>query len=94
MAKQFAFDEAGRDGSAVDLDERPIPARTQVVNCTRNEFFTCSCFSKDQCCGNGGGDDPNPFAHTAYNSASTYNPCEIDNRNVFFKKCFSLRGSN
>ena len=39
MAKQFAFEQAGRNSGAVELDERPILARTVIVNSPGNELF-------------------------------------------------------
>jgi hypothetical protein len=39
MAKQFTFEQPGRDGGAIELDEWPILARTEAVNSARDELF-------------------------------------------------------
>src|SRR3984885_5552100 len=39
MAKQFTFEQPGRDGSTVGVNERSSLARTETVNGARDEFF-------------------------------------------------------
>ena len=39
MAKQFTFEQPGRDGSTVELNERSSLARTMTVNGARDEFL-------------------------------------------------------
>src|SRR5580700_3268396 len=39
MAEQFTFEQPGRDGSTVELNERSSPARTVTVNGARDKFF-------------------------------------------------------
>src|ERR1700727_1460048 len=39
MAKQFTFEQPGRDGSTVEFNERSSVARTETVNGARDEFF-------------------------------------------------------
>ena len=40
MAKQFTFEQPGRDGSTVELNERSSLARTVTVNGARDKFLT------------------------------------------------------
>src|SRR6202007_936476 len=39
MAKQFTFEQPGRNGSTIELNERPSVARTAAVNSARDEFL-------------------------------------------------------
>src|SRR5258708_6918144 len=51
MAKQLAFQQIERDGSAVQLDERTSAPRADVVDRARNQLLTCARFSLNK---NGG----------------------------------------
>src|SRR5580704_8905108 len=39
MAEQFTFEQPGRDGSTVELDEWSILARAETVNSARDKLF-------------------------------------------------------
>ena len=39
MPEELALDQAGGDGAAVQFDERPVPARTPVVQSARDELL-------------------------------------------------------
>src|SRR5262249_36272683 len=54
VTKQFALDQPGGNGRAIDLDEGPIAARTQIVNRSRNEFLAGAGLSQDEHGGIGG----------------------------------------
>src|SRR5205814_437950 len=48
VAEQFTFQKPGRDRRAIQLDEGSIPASAQIVDRTRDQFFTCSGFTQNQ----------------------------------------------
>jgi hypothetical protein len=48
MPKQFAFEQPGRDGGAVELHKWSIPARTVTVNGARDEFFARAGFAQQE----------------------------------------------
>src|SRR5712692_3346631 len=48
MTEQFALQKSKGDCSAVQFDKRPLPATAQIVDCTRDKFFTCSRRGQDQ----------------------------------------------
>jgi hypothetical protein len=48
VTEEFAFDKTGRQCGAVDLNQRPITARTGGMYCTRDQFLAGSGLSQDQ----------------------------------------------
>jgi hypothetical protein len=48
MAKQFAFQQTGRGGAAVDDDKRVFPGGAQPVNLIGDAFFAHTAFAEDQ----------------------------------------------
>src|SRR5258706_1128505 len=48
MAKQLAFEQAQRDGSAVHLNKRMALARAQVVNCASDHLFAGTRLALDE----------------------------------------------
>ena len=48
VAKQFRFQKAGRNGSAIDFDESALAARAQIVNGAGDEFLAGAGFAEDQ----------------------------------------------
>ena len=62
MTEQFAFDQAGRNGGTVDFDKGTVVARTQIMDRSRNEFFSRSGFSQNERGGIGWSDNFDLFA--------------------------------
>jgi hypothetical protein len=56
VAEQLAFDQVRRQGSAVDFDQGPGVAGTQLVNRPGDEFFAHAGLTQNQDRGVGGGD--------------------------------------
>ena len=54
VAEHLAFQQAGGNGGAVQLDERALPARAQVVDGAREQFLAGAGFAVDQHGGIGG----------------------------------------
>ena len=54
VAEQFAFQQAGGNGGAVQLDEGALPARAEVVDGARHQFLAGAGFAVDQHGGIGG----------------------------------------
>src|SRR5207245_3255522 len=48
VAKKFRFEQAGGNGSAVDLDESAVAARAAIVDGACKEFFAGSRFAEEQ----------------------------------------------
>src|SRR5215469_7492892 len=48
MAEHLAFQQPGRDRSAIDLDQGALPPLAQVMDCARNQLFAGSGFTADQ----------------------------------------------
>ena len=55
VAEQLAFQQAGRNGGAVELDKRPVAPRAQPVDGARQQLLAGARLSLDQHCGVGGG---------------------------------------
>ena len=73
VPEQFALQQPGGNGGAVQLDERAIAARTQAVNGARQQLLAGSRFSLDQHGGIGGRDRFNLPEHLAQPFAVTHN---------------------
>src|SRR5229473_3650709 len=56
VSEEFALDETGRDGAAVDLDQGALPARAAAVNGAGDQLLARSRLTGDEHCGIGGGD--------------------------------------
>src|SRR6266567_1476136 len=54
VSEEFALDEAGRDGAAVDLDQGALPARAAAVDGTGDQLLASSRLSGDEHGGIGG----------------------------------------
>ena len=54
VAEHFAFQQAGGNGGAVELDEGGLPPRAQVVDGARQQFLAGAGFAVDQHRGIGG----------------------------------------
>ncbi len=48
VAEELAFDEVGRQGGAIDLDERPLPASAGTVNRPGDQLLARAGFSEDE----------------------------------------------
>ncbi len=48
MSKQFALQQPGRDGRAIELHQRPALAPAAIVDCTGDQFFSCACLAQKQ----------------------------------------------
>jgi hypothetical protein len=48
MDKQFALEECGGNGRAVDRDKSVAPAYAGIVNSSRNRFLACARLSSDE----------------------------------------------
>ena len=72
MAEQFAFEQPGRNGGAVELDEGALAALTEAVNGARQQFLAGSRFSLDEHCGIGGRDRLNLHEHLPQPHAFAY----------------------
>ena len=48
VAEQFAFQQSGRNGGAVQRDEGEVPARTQPVDGARHQLLAGAGFTEDQ----------------------------------------------
>ena len=56
MTEQFAFEQLGRDRTAIDRHKRRLPALGVIVQIARDDFFASAGFTKDQHAGLGVGD--------------------------------------
>src|SRR5262245_30771807 len=77
MAKQFAFQEPGGNGSAIELDEGAIAPGTQVVQRARDEFFAGARFPADQYGRSSGGNRFDLLQHTAQSRALADNLADV-----------------
>jgi hypothetical protein len=48
MAKQLALDQAGRQGGTIDLDQRPVTSRAQIVQRAGHQLLASSRFADEQ----------------------------------------------
>src|SRR6266404_2981013 len=48
MTEQFALQEPKRNCGAIQFHKSPFPSAAQIVDCTRDKFFTCSRLAQDQ----------------------------------------------
>ena len=48
VPEELALQQLGGDGGAVDLDERPVPARRQMVDRARNQLLAGACLPSDE----------------------------------------------
>ena len=48
MAKEFAFQQAGGDGGAIELDEGIAMAWAEIMNGLSNQFFAGASFAADE----------------------------------------------
>src|SRR6476661_10583655 len=77
MAKQFAFQQAGRDGRTVELDEGPARARAQVVKSTCDKLLTCARFPTNKHGRTGGCDGLDLLEGSAQGRAPSNNFVEV-----------------
>src|SRR4051794_39564863 len=77
MAKQFAFQQAGRNGRTVELDEGPARARAQVVKSTGDKLLTCARFTTNKHGRSGGGDGLHLLEDSAKGRAASNNFVEV-----------------
>src|SRR5882762_9699561 len=61
MSKQFTLQQAGGNGSTIQLHKRAIFASAAVVNGTGDQLLACTCLSKQQDCRVAGSDRFNKF---------------------------------
>ena len=76
MPKEFAFEQPGGDGGAVEFDEWPIPARTVAVNGARDEFFARAGLAEQEHRGISPGDGFDELQHAAKTRTSANDPFE------------------
>src|SRR5690606_14789546 len=48
VTEQLAFQQLGRNGAAIDRDERPLPARARIVNRTRDQLLARARLAENQ----------------------------------------------
>ena len=48
MAKDLAFNQVGRNGTAIDRQEREVPAAAKVVHGTRHKFLAGTTLAMDE----------------------------------------------
>lgn len=48
VAEQFGLQQIGRDGAAIDRDERRLPARRTLMDRKRAEFLACAGFAGNE----------------------------------------------
>jgi len=48
VAEQLTLQKTQGDSGAVQFRKSPFPAAAQIVDCTRDKFFTCSRLAEDQ----------------------------------------------
>ena len=76
VAEQLAFQQLGRDGAAVDGDERPLPARAGVVDGAGRELLAGARLAEDQHAGIVRGDLADQARHIANAPASCRSACQ------------------
>ena len=55
MAEQFALEQGGRQGGAVDFDQRPLPARAEVMDRPGHQLLAGPGLAQNEHGGVGGG---------------------------------------
>ena len=66
VAKQLAFDQIGRDGTAVDGDERALAPAAELVHGLGNQFLAGAALTGDEHRDRGAGDTRDLFVHALH----------------------------
>src|SRR6267154_31069 len=70
MTEQFALEQTGGDGGAIDPHERPVAPRAAVVQCAGNQFLAGSRLAQKENSGIGWGYDFQLAEHLAKRCAA------------------------